>query len=72
MRFVCINCGMKDNVVGDDAPLCLACNIPLVKATDTYAGVYLSPSMAIRRFGSAVEKHGDSGQLLKSMDMKKH
>jgi len=58
MRFICVQCGMKDNVIGDTAPLCLACKTPLVKATDTYAGIYMSPSMAMRRFESTAEKHG--------------
>jgi uncharacterized protein YndB with AHSA1/START domain len=30
----------------------------MVKATDTYAGVYMSPSLAMRRFESTAEKHG--------------
>src|SRR5216684_8663612 len=58
MRFICVQCGMKDNVIGDEAPLCLVCKVPLVKATDTYAGIYMSPSMAMRRFESSAEKHG--------------
>jgi hypothetical protein len=63
MRFICVQCGMKDNVIGDKTPLCQVCHIPLVKATDTYAGVYMSPSLAMRRFESAAEKHGHEKAL---------
>lgn len=58
MRFICVQCGMKDNVIGDTAPLCLVCKTPLVKATNTYAGIYMSPRLAMRRFESSAEKHG--------------
>jgi hypothetical protein len=58
MKFICVKCGMKDIVIGDEAPLCLVCRSPLVKATESYAGLYMSPSMAMRRFESAAEKYG--------------
>jgi uncharacterized protein YndB with AHSA1/START domain len=58
MRFICINCGAKEYIIGGKEALCLTCWTPMVKATDTYAGIYLSPSTAIRRFNTAAEKHG--------------
>src|SRR5437868_13842169 len=43
MEFLCVKCGHKDEVVGDDTPLCLSCGVHLVKATQSYAGLWMSP-----------------------------
>ena len=61
MKFICVRCSTEENVVGDTAPLCAVCNIPLIRTigtTDTYTGVFLSPSLVNRRFTSAAEEHG--------------
>ena len=58
MRFVCIQCRRRDIIIGDKAPMCLLCKVPLVRATESYSGIYMSLNFAIKRFESAVEKYG--------------
>jgi len=49
---------MKDEVIGDDAPLCLVCKVALIKAAPGYANLLMSPSVAIRRFETVIGTHG--------------
>ena len=57
MRFVCLQCAAK--IVSDDKNmLCPGCGNPPIKATESYAGIMMSPNIAIQRFTSAVQKYG--------------
>jgi hypothetical protein len=58
MKFVCPNCGRKDVVIGDSAPRCLFCRTPLVRATESYADVLMSPTVAIARFETVIGTYG--------------
>ena len=58
MEFMCSRCGRTDEVVGDDSPLCLYCRAPLIKATHTYEGLWMSPEFVLSRMRKVVEKHG--------------
>jgi hypothetical protein len=58
MEFICSQCGGKDWVFGDDAPLCRKCGAPLIKATQSYAGCLMSPEFVLRRMNTVIEKHG--------------
>lgn len=58
MLCVCLNCGKTDEVIGNDAPLCLTCGTPLIKATQSYRGLLMSPEVVLRRMQTVVEKHG--------------
>jgi len=58
MEFICSQCGGKDWVFGDDAPLCWKCRAPLIKATQSYAGCLMSPEFVLRRMNTVIEKHG--------------
>ena len=49
---------MKDEVIGDRAPVCLRCKVPLIKATQSYANLMMSPSFVIRRFETVIGTHG--------------
>ena len=58
MEFICGQCGGKDWVFGDDSPLCWKCGVPLIKATQSYAGCLMSPEFVLRRMNTAMGKHG--------------
>lgn len=55
---MCVQCGREDIVIGDDTPLCLHCGSRLIKATKSYAGLYMSPEFVLTRTQRLVEKHG--------------
>src|SRR5579859_6797127 len=58
MRFKCKVCGRDDEIIGDSSPHCLYCNVPLLRATESYAGLLMSPEIVLRRMKTLVEKHG--------------
>ena len=58
MKFICPNCGTAEEVIGDNAPRCLICRASLLKAETGYAGLWMSPSIAIRRFEAVIGKYG--------------
>jgi len=58
MQFFCLNCGRTDEVIGDSRPRCLSCGGPLLKATESYEGLLMSPEFVLRRMKTLVQKHG--------------
>jgi hypothetical protein len=58
MEFICGQCGRRDWVFGDDAPVCWTCGAPLIKATQSYADCLMSPEFVLFRMKGVVEKHG--------------
>lgn len=58
MKFICPKCGMKEEVVNDDTPLCPICRMALIKLAPGYANLLMSPNVAIRRFETVIVKRG--------------
>lgn len=63
MEFMCPTCGMKDVVIGDRTPRCLACGTILIKATGGYVDLMMSPNFAISRFEKVIAKYGSKESL---------
>jgi hypothetical protein len=58
MRFACSKCGQPEEVIGDDAPLCRLCQQPMIKATDSYKGLLMSPKFVIDRMEKIAGTYG--------------
>ena len=58
MRFACSKCFRSEEVIGDDAPLCRYCRARMVKATDSYEGLLMSPRFVIDRMQKIVGTYG--------------
>ena len=63
MRFACSKCGRPEEVIGDDAPLCRYCQEPMIKATDSYKGLLMSPKFVIDRMEKIVGTYGTQEAL---------
>ncbi len=60
MQFLCTTCGGNpEEIIGDGSPKCLRCSKPMVAATLSYKGLWLSPSFVIHRMQKIIEKHGN-------------
>jgi hypothetical protein len=60
MQYICVNCarGRPEEIIGDDSPKCLRCGNPMIRATLTYKGLWMSPSFVMHRMQKIIEKHG--------------
>lgn len=58
MEFLCVRCGVKEEVIGDRKPRCLRCKTPLTEATIAYTNLMMSPSIVIRRFETVLRSRG--------------
>lgn len=60
MQYICANCrrGCPEEIIGDDSPKCLRCGKPMIRATLSYKGLWLSPSFVIHRMQKIIETHG--------------
>jgi hypothetical protein len=63
MEFACPKCSVSEIIIGDTTPLCMKCRVPMVKATNEYTDLWLSPNFAIRRFRTVIGKHGWAAAL---------
>jgi len=60
MLYICTNCprGRPEEIIGDDSPKCLRCGKPMIRATLSYKGLWLSPSFVMHRMQKIIETHG--------------
>jgi hypothetical protein len=58
MKYCCPQCEREDEVIGDSSPRCLVCKTALIKATDGYKGLWMSPKIVIERMITINKKHG--------------
>jgi hypothetical protein len=60
MLFICKNCPQygPEEIIVDKSPKCVRCGKPMVRATESYKGIWLSPRFVIYRMESIVETHG--------------
>lgn len=59
MSFICPICGVKEEVIGGAQPRCIVCGQSLVRA-GSYAGLLMSPNVAILRFETILRRRGFS------------
>lgn len=57
MQFCCPKCNKEEEIIGDVAPLCLQCRIPMVKASG-YAGLWMNPRFVIARMERTMGTRG--------------
>jgi hypothetical protein len=58
MKYLCPKCGREEIVIGDAAPDCRLCRVPMLKPILEYTDLLMSPNVVLRRFKSTMEKHG--------------
>ena len=59
MLFICNYClRPPEEIIGDDAPNCLRCGRPMVRATLSYKGFWMSPNFVISRMQKIVATYG--------------
>lgn len=60
MRFLCKNCRQgPEEIVGDDSPHCTRCGKKMLRATESYKGLWISPSFLIYRMKKIIETFGN-------------
>jgi DNA-directed RNA polymerase subunit RPC12/RpoP len=59
MQYICAHCGCRpEEIIGHNSPRCLRCGKPMVRATLSYKGLWMSPSFVIQRMQKIIETHG--------------
>jgi hypothetical protein len=60
LKYICTGCsrGRAEEIIGDDSPKCSGCGKPMIRATLSYKGLWMSPSFVIHRMQKIVETHG--------------
>jgi hypothetical protein len=59
MQYLCVNCGRPEEIIGDNSPKCLRCGKPMLRATSSYKGLWLSPAFVIHRMQTIIETYGN-------------
>src|SRR6185312_5355589 len=58
MKFACPTCEVSEIIIGDASPLCMKCRVPMIRETEEYTDLWLTPNFVLRRFRSVIRKHG--------------
>ena len=58
MKFICLKCGIKQDVFDNNAPPCHICATVLIEMAPGYANLLMSPNVAIHKFETIIRKHG--------------
>jgi hypothetical protein len=59
MLFICNYClRPPEEIIGDDSPKCLKCRRPMVRATLSYKGIWMSPNFVISRMLKIIATYG--------------
>ena len=58
MKFMCPECGRRDEIIGDAGPRCTRCGAPMLAATESYKGLLINPKFVIERMTRLVQTYG--------------